>query len=58
MTQHIGIDLRGNITKNENFHICKKLFGAIGILEDKRFAWELPYFLLISVLMFWRDPRI
>lgn len=53
MKQYIGIDMRGiDITKNENFHIYKKCFGAIGILENKRFAWDLPYFLLISVLMY------
>lgn len=39
MKQYIGIDMRGiDITKNENFHIYKKCFGAIGILENKRFA--------------------
>lgn len=47
-----------NATKTKIiFHICKKRFSAIGILEDGRFVGDSPYLSLISVLVFRRNPR-
>jgi hypothetical protein len=48
----------GNIIKMEIiFHICKKRFGAIGILEDERFLPDtrLIFSSFISVFIFRRS---